>query len=161
MRFLFSAHCVGGWCRGRSGAGRRHWGRSGWRSGRDHWLATMGLPSGPRLSRVNCIAWFTDGRVVDPVVLDGQTFPVSLHTSRNYGCVPFRPCEGHQGIFVAPSADHGVSIWCPSSWHSDLTRKIAGGAPHSIDGQRPKPGLKCGTGGWINLDAKDAKNHGW
>ena len=121
----------------------------------------MGFPSSLILSRVRCVAWFADGSVLDPVVLDGKTFPVSLHTSRNYGCVPFRPCECHQGIFVAPSADHGVRIWRPSSRHSNLARKIAGGTPHSIDGQGPKPRLKCGTGRWINLNAKDTKDHGY
>ncbi len=124
-------------------------------------LATLDDPHRPILSRVRCIALFADGRIVNPVVLYGQLSSESLHTGGNHWCVPFRPCEGDQSIFVAPSGDHGIRVGRPSSRHPNLARKIAGRSRDCVDGQGSKPGLKSGTGRWINLDTKDAKNHGW
>ena len=110
-------------------------------------------------SRVHCIGWFDSGRVIDPIVLDGETLPERLHSGRDHRRVPFQPCEGNQSIFVTPTADHGVGVRRPSRWDADVARQIARRLLYGIDRQSPKPGLKGGSRGWINLDTKDANDH--
>lgn len=110
-------------------------------------------------SRVRCIGWFDSGRVIDPIVLDGAILPERLHSGRDHRHVPFRPCEGNQSIFVTPTADHRVGVRCPSRWHADVARQIARRLLYGVDRQSPKPGLKGGSSGWIDLDTKDANDH--
>jgi len=92
-------------------------------------------------------------------VLDGATLPERLHSGRDHRRVPLQPCEGNQSIFVTPTADHGVGVRRPSRWHADVARQIARRLLYGIDRQSPKPGLKGGSRGWINLDTKDANDH--
>ena len=110
------------------------------------------------LSRVHCIGWFDSGRVIDPIVLDGATLPERLHSGRDHRRVPCQSCEGNQGIFVTPTADHGVGVRRPSRWHPDLARQITRRLLYGMDRQSPKPGLKGGSRDWINLDTKDAED---
>ena len=110
-------------------------------------------------SRVHCIGLFDSGRVIDPIVLDGATLPERLHSGRDHRRVPLQPCEGNQSIFVTPTADHGVGVRRPSRWHADVARQIARRLLYGIDRQSPKPGLKGGSRGWIDLDTKDANDH--
>ncbi len=92
-------------------------------------------------------------------MLDGTTLPERLHCGRDHRRVPFRPREGNQSIFVTPTADHRVGVRGPSRWHADLARQIARRLLYGVDRQSPKPGLKGGSGGWIDLDTKDANDH--
>ena len=110
-------------------------------------------------SRVHCVEWFDSGRGIDPIVLDGTTLPERLHSGRDHRRVPFRPREGNQSIFVTPTADHRVGVRGPSRWHADLARQIARRLLYGVDRQSPKPGLKGGSSGWIDLDTKDANDH--